>query len=53
VPGKSRSPKGEPSTANSQRKGSKEARKAKKAQPPKSNASRPFLKGPIPALLKG
>jgi len=39
--------------AKSQRKGSKEARKPKKAQPPKSNASQPSIKNASPNLLKG
>jgi hypothetical protein len=34
--------------AKSQRRGSKEIRKPKKAQPPKQNASKPSLKG-VPA----
>jgi len=38
--------------AKSQRKGSKEARKPKKAQPPKPNASQISLKTAIPGLLK-
>ncbi len=38
--------------AKSQRKGSKEARKPKKAQPPKPNASQPSVKMTIPNLLK-
>ena len=33
--------------AKSQRRGSKENRKPKKAQPPKSNASQPSIKGAI------
>ena len=33
--------------AKSQRRGSKEIRKPKKAQPPKSNASQPSIKGVI------
>jgi hypothetical protein len=35
--------------AKSERKGSKEARKPKKAGPPKTNASQPSLKGTVPA----
>ena len=35
----------------SQRKGSKESRKPKKAQPPKPNASQPSLKRAISGLL--
>ena len=38
--------------AKSQRKGSKEARKPKKAQPPKTNASQPSVKNMLPDLLK-
>lgn len=38
--------------AKSQRKGSKEARKPKKAQPPKSNASQVSTKSAFPNLLK-
>jgi len=38
--------------AKSQRKGSKEARKPKKAQPPKPNASQPSMKSGFPNLLK-
>jgi hypothetical protein len=38
--------------AKSQRRGSKEARKPKKAQPPKPNASQPSIKNAIPNLLK-
>jgi hypothetical protein len=38
--------------AKSQRRGSKEARKPKKAQPPKPNASQVSIKSAIPNLLK-
>jgi len=38
--------------AKSQRRGSKEARKPKKAQPPKPNASQPSIKNMVPDLLK-
>ena len=38
--------------AKSQRKGSKEARKPKKAQPAKPNASQVLTKGAFPNLLK-
>jgi len=38
--------------AKSQRKGTKEARKPKKAQPPKPNASQVEAKSAIPNLLK-
>ena len=38
--------------AKSQRRGSKEARKPKKAQPPKPNASQVSPKSAIPNLLK-
>jgi hypothetical protein len=38
--------------AKSQRKGSKEARKPKKVQPPKPNASQPSIKNMVPDLLK-
>jgi hypothetical protein len=38
--------------AKSQRRGSKEARKPKKAQPPKPNAAQPSIKSAIPNLLK-
>jgi len=38
--------------AQSQRRGSKEARKPKKAQPPTPNASQPSLKSTLPGLLK-
>jgi len=38
--------------AKSQRKGSKEARKPRKAQPPRPNASQPSVKMAIPNLLK-
>lgn len=38
--------------AKSQRKGSKEARKPKKAQPPKPNASQLSQKTAIPSLVK-
>jgi len=38
--------------AKSQRRGSKEIRKPKKAQPPKPNAAQPSTKNAIPNLLK-
>jgi hypothetical protein len=38
--------------AKRQRSGSKEARKPKKAQPPKPNAARAFIKNAISNLLK-
>ena len=38
--------------AKSQRRGSKEARKPKKVQPPKPNASQVSIKSAIPNLLK-
>lgn len=38
--------------AKSQRRGSKEARKPKKAQPPKPNASQVSVKSEMPNLLK-
>lgn len=38
--------------AKSQRRGSKEARKPKKEQPPKPNASQVSVKSGIPNLLK-
>ena len=38
--------------AKSQRRGTKEARKPKKEQPPKPNASQPSTKSAIPNLLK-
>ncbi|WP_257786806.1 hypothetical protein [Tardibacter chloracetimidivorans] len=38
--------------AKSQRKGTKEARKPKKAGPTKQNASNPSVKGPLSNLMK-
>lgn len=38
--------------AKSQRRGTKEARKPKKAQPPKPNASQVAVKSAMPNLLK-